>query len=204
MKRIAIATGLATLVGVTTIGVGFRTLHAVGAESAFGTVLDKVILLELAPLLTAVIVAARSGSAVCTELLAMRLNDELDALSVHGVDPWVYVGLPRLLGITLGTASLASVFALTTYCVAMFCTVPLGISLPPFAASLADAIHPRDVSILWTKSLLFGLAVAATTLARGFTWGKDGSDLPRMATRGVMDALITIFAIDALFAVLVR
>ncbi len=204
VEAVPIVAGLATLVGVTTIGVGFRTLTVLGAEGSFGTVLDKLILVELAPLLTAVIVAARSGSAVCTELLAMRLNDELDALAAHGVDPWVYVGLPRLIGITVGTACLTTVFALATYAVTLVSTIPLGIALPPFLASLAGAIEPQDVVLLWTKALLFGLAVAATTMARGFRWGHDSSDLPRMATRGAMDALITIFLIDAVFAVLVR
>lgn len=204
VEAVPLVAALGTLVGVTTVGVGFRTLHSIGAESAFGTVLEKVILMEFAPLLTAVIVAARSGSAVCTELLAMRLNDELDALSIHGVDPWVFVGLPRLIGLTLGTATLAVVFSLTTYAVTLVCTVPLGIALPPFAASLADAILPRDVLVLGVKALFFGFAVAATSLTRGFTWGSGVADLPRVGARGVMDALITVFVIDALFAVLVR
>lgn len=203
VQAVPLVAGLAALVGVTTVGVGFGTLHALGAEASFGTVLEKVVLLELAPLLTAVIVAARSGSAVSTELLAMRLNDELDALTAHGIDPWVYVGLPRLVGITLGTASLTTVFALAAYAVTLVSTIPLGIALPPFLGSLADAILPRDVLVLWTKAVLFGLGVAATTMSRGFSYGRDTSDLPRMATRGVMDAMITIFMLDAVFAVFV-
>ncbi|MFZ5476876.1 MAG: MlaE family ABC transporter permease [Myxococcota bacterium] len=202
VEAVPLVCGLATLVGVTTMGVGFRTLHAFGAEGAFGTVLEKIIAIELAPLLTAVIVAARTGSAICTELLAMRLNDETDALAVHGVDPWVFMGVPRLVGVTLATASLAVAFTATTYAVCLLATVPLGIALPPFAASLADAITPRDVLLLGAKGLCFGLAVAGTTLHRGFTYGRDVSDLPRAGTRGVMDALITVFVLDALFAVL--
>lgn len=203
VEAVPLVASLATMVGVTTVGVGFRTLHAIGAESAFATVLEKVILMEFAPLLTAVIVAARSGSAVCTELLAMRLNDELDALSVHGVDPWVFVGLPRLVGLTVGTATLAVVFSVTTYAVTLVCTVPLGIALPPFARSLADAVLPHDVMVLGLKAVLFGLAVAGTSLTRGLTWGTNVADLPRVGARGVMDALLTVFVIDALFAVLV-
>ena len=204
VEAVPLVAALATLVGVSTIGVGFRTLHAIGAEAAFGTLLATIIVTELAPLLTAIVVAARAGSAVCTELLAMRLNDEFDALSVHGVDPWVYVGLPRLVGVTVGTTALTVVFALTTYAVTLLSTVPLDIPLPPFAAMLGDAIQPTDVLVLGLKGLFFGLAVAGTTLARGFTWGTDSSDLPRAATRGVVDALVTIFLIDALFAVLVN
>lgn len=200
VEAVPLIAALATLVGVTTMAVGFRTLHTFGAEAAFGTLVEQIIVIELAPLLTAIVVAARTGSAVCTELLAMRLNDELDALSVHGVDPWVFVGLPRIIGITVATASLTLVFAASAYAACLVCTVPMGTALPPFAMMLADAIRPSDVVTVAAKGLLFGLAVATTTLHRGFTFGSDGSDLPRAATRGVMDAMVTIFLIDAVFA----
>jgi len=77
------------------MGVGYRTLVGFGAQRDFGDLMRLVVLTEFGPLLTALIVIGRSGTAITTELAGMRLNHEIDALEAHGVNPFAYLAVPR-------------------------------------------------------------------------------------------------------------
>src|SRR5262249_52804444 len=83
------------------MGGGYRTLAGWGAQRDFGDLMRLVVLTEFGPLLTALIVIGRSGTAITTELAGMRLDDEIDALEAHGVDPYSYLAAPRLFGVAI-------------------------------------------------------------------------------------------------------
>ena len=77
-----------------------------------------------------------------------------------------------------------------------------GISMPIYSRDLGEAILSADITRCATKGLLFGLTIPAVTLYHGFTIRREITEIPRAGTRAVVGAMITVFALDALFALL--
>ena len=184
------------------MGVGYTTLAGWGAQRDFGSLMRLVVLGEFGPLLTALIVIGRSGTAVTTELAGMRLNHEIDALEVHGVDVLGYLAAPRLFGVALANLCATLFLVLSTYagCVLLAPFISLT-SVEIFVRDLGGAIFPRDVARLVLKGLLFGLAVPIVTVWHGMTLAQDVNEIPRAGTRAVVGAMALVFTLDAAVAV---
>jgi len=189
------------LLAAVMMGVGYTTLAGWGAQRDFGGLMRLVVVRELGPLLTAIIVIGRSGTAVTTELAGMRLNREIDALEIHGVDVLGYLAAPRLFGVALANLCLTLFMVLAAYagCVLLAPFVAQS-SMEIFVRDLGHAIFPRDVAKLTMKGLLFGLAIPIVTVYQGLTLRYDVNELPRAGTRAVVSAMGLVFAIDALVA----
>ncbi|MFI5120121.1 MAG: ABC transporter permease, partial [Thermoanaerobaculia bacterium] len=106
VQALALVCSAGLLVAGVMMGVGYRTLAGFGAEGNFGDLMRLAVLTEFGPLLTALIVIGRSGTAITTELANMRLNQEIDALQAHGVNPFAYLAVPRLFGVALANLAL--------------------------------------------------------------------------------------------------
>jgi phospholipid/cholesterol/gamma-HCH transport system permease protein len=189
------------LIAGVMMGLGYRTLADLGAERDFGDLMRLAVLTEFGPLLTALIVIGRSGTAITTELAGMRLNQEIDALEAHGVNPFAYLAVPRLFGVALANLALTLFMVGSAYlgCLLLAPLMP-GVSIPIFVRDLGGAILPGDISRCAAKGLLFGLTIPAITLYHGFTLRRDINEIPRAGTRAVVGAMITVFALDALVA----
>lgn len=195
--------GLA-LAGVM-MGVGYRTLFGWGAQRDFGDLMRLVVLTEFGPLLTALIVIGRSGTAITTELAGMRLDHEIDALEAHGVDPFAYLAVPRLLGVASANLALTLFLVGSTY-LGCLLLAPLmqGISLPIFVRDLGAAMLPAGVRRCAVKGLVFGLTIPVVTVYHGFTLRRDVNEIPRAATRAVVGSMTAVFALDAFIALVGR
>ena len=193
--------GAGLLLAAVMMGIGYTTIAGWGAQRDFGDLMRLVVLNEFGPLLTALIVIGRSGTAVTTELAGMRLNREIDALEVHGVDVLGYLAAPRLFGVALANLCLTLFLVLSAYagCVLLAPFVSLT-SIEIFVRDLGAAIFPRDVARLAVKGLLFGLAIPIVTVYHGLTLKQDLNEIPRAATRAVVGAMVFVFTIDALLA----
>jgi phospholipid/cholesterol/gamma-HCH transport system permease protein len=183
------------------MGVGYRTLTGWAAQRAFGDLMRLVVLTEFGPLLTALIVIGRSGTAITTELAGMRLNYEIDALEAHGVDPYAYLAAPRLFGVACANLALTLCLIASTYlgCV-LLAPLMQGISMPIFLRDLGEAMLPGALRRCVLKALLFGLTIPIVTVYHGFTLRPDINEIPRAATRAVVGAMSGVFALDALVA----
>jgi phospholipid/cholesterol/gamma-HCH transport system permease protein len=203
VQALALVCSAGLLVAGVMMGVGYRTLAAVGAEESFGDLMRLAVLTEFGPLLTALIVIGRSGTAITTELAGMRLNQEIDALQAHGVNPYAYLAVPRLFGVALANLALTLFMVASAYlgCVLLAPLTP-GVSMPIFIRDLGGAILSADITRCATKGLLFGLAIPSVTLYHGFTIRREITEVPRAGTRAVVGAMITVFALDALVALL--
>jgi phospholipid/cholesterol/gamma-HCH transport system permease protein len=193
--------GAGLLLAAVMMGIGYTTLAGWGAQRDFGDLMRLVVLNEFGPLLTALIVIGRSGTAVTTELAGMRLNREIDALEVHGVDVLGYLAAPRLFGVALANLCLTLFLVLSAYagCVLLAPFVSLT-SIEIFVRDLGGAIFPRDIARLVVKGLLFGLAIPIVTVYHGLTLKQDLNEIPRAATRAVVGAMVFVFTIDAVVA----
>lgn len=185
------------------MGVGYRKLAGWGAQRDFGDLMRLVVLTEFGPLLTALIVIGRSGTAITTELAGMRLNHEIDALEAHGVDPYAYLAAPRLFGVACSNLALTlCLIASTTLGCVLLAPLMHGISMPIFLRDLGEALLPEALRRCVVKALLFGLTIPIITVYHGFTVGQDINEIPRAATRAVVGALSAVFALDAFVALL--
>ena len=183
------------------MGVGYRTLAGWAAQRAFGDLMRLVVLTEFGPLLTALIVIGRSGTAITTELAGMRLNYEVDALEAHGVDPYAYLAAPRLFGVACANLALTICLVASTYLgCALLAPLMQGISMPIFLRDLGEAMRPGALGRSVIKALLFGLTIPVVTVYHGLTIRQDINEIPRAATRAVVGAMSAVFAIDAIVA----
>lgn len=199
----ALVAGMALLLGAVTLIQAFSQLSGLGAEHYIGPLMVLIILRELGPLLTAVLVIGRSATAIAAELGAMQLNGEVDALAAHGVDPYQYLLLPRWLGV------LASVFALVVCFDAaalgggfLVARLKYGVTWGFFMASVRQALSNLDFAATLLKAALFAGAITFHACHFGLRVRRSQTEIPQAVTRTVVSALAAVFVIDGLIAAL--
>jgi phospholipid/cholesterol/gamma-HCH transport system permease protein len=171
--------------------------------SLTGKILVWVVLRELAPLLTAVIIIARSGTAIAAELGTMKITGEIEAIEMLGIPTQRYLIMPRIMGVTTSFVVLTLYFVLTAF-IGSFIIASIGWHLPydQFIQGILSSLRIKEVVMLFTKSLLFGLFVSATCCCYGLSVGRSATEIPQAATRAVMTSLFTVFLLDGLITYL--
>lgn len=192
---------IAVLLGIVIIT---QVISLVGHNGSLsGKILVWVILRELAPLLTAIVIVARSGTAIATELGSMKLNHEIESLQMMGISIERYLVFPRIAGVTV------SVIVLTLYCVffafiASFLTASLGWHIPfeQFSQGVISAVGIQELVILFSKSILFGLFISATCCSYGLNVSTSVTEIPQSATKAVISSLLAVFLLDGVITYL--
>ena len=171
--------------------------------SLTGKVLVWVVLRELAPLLTAMIVIARSGTAIAAELGSMKINREIDTLELMGIPAERYLILPRIMGVTTSICFLTAYFVLTSF-IGGFLIVSVGRHIPydQFLQGIVSSLGLREVVVLVVKSVSFGIAIPLICCQAGMSVGSSATEVPQAATRAVINSLFTVFLLDGLITYL--
>lgn len=199
------ALGRAGLIGAL-IGIVILTQVAglVGKNAALGVrVLVWVVIRELGPLFSAILVISRSSSAVAAELAAMSVNREIEVLRGLGVSPLRYLVVPRVVGIAVSLAALAAWFEAVT--IAGGLALSSVIVKLPFLTQLQNitgALSVRDLGASVIKSLLFGLLVAAAACYHGLRVGTSITEIPQVTTRAIMQGLTLVVVANVLLTVI--
>ncbi|HUN74716.1 MAG TPA: ABC transporter permease [Steroidobacteraceae bacterium] len=203
VTAIPIVALIAFLISVIIAYMGAQQLQRFGAVVFVVDLVTIGVLRELAVLLTAIIVAGRSGSAFAAELGAMRLNDEVDALQAMGIDPYEALLLSRLVGLAIALPLLtiiADVIGLAGG--ALLCRFLLAIPLPQYMARVHDAIAPTTFWVGLIKAPVFAILIGLAGTYRGMQVRDSSRELGRLTTVAVVEALFLVILADALFAVL--
>jgi len=192
---------IAILTGASVVLQVHVWLSKVGQSQLTGPFLVLVVVRELAPLLANLVVIGRSGNAIAAELGQMAVAGEVRALSAQGVDPGVYLVLPRVVGTVVSVACLAVYFAAVALVSGYGAIVLLHIRGPGalyFVNQLAAAIDGRDLANTAAKTILPALTagVICTTEGLGIA-GRAGTEVPRATTRAVQRSVAWLFAIFA-------
>ena len=200
------ALGLVSLVALLA-GVGVVTQAQVwlGQSDIVGALLVAVILRELGPLLVNFIVIARSGTAVATELAGMRVRGEIDVLDAQGMDPFVYLILPRVAGMALSVLALVVCFVAISLAGGYLFGVLLGVARgtpAQFMDAVFGAITPRDVPAFLVKTLLPPALTAAICCIEGLGVGNSVNEIPQAGTRAVVRSLAASLVVGVLASVL--
>ncbi len=198
-----LVSGTALLLGAVTLIQAFSQLSGLGAENYIGALMVPIILRELGPLLTAMLVIGRSSTAIAAELGAMQLSGEVDALAVHGVNPYQYLLLPRWLGVLIAVFALV-VFFDTTALAGGFLVARLkyGVTFGFFMDSVRQTLSNRDFVATLLKVLLFTGAITFHACHFGLRIRHSQTEIPQAVTKTVVSALVAIFLIDGLIAAL--
>jgi phospholipid/cholesterol/gamma-HCH transport system permease protein len=160
---------------------------------------------ELAPIIVAVIVAGRSGAAFTAQLGSMRLTEETDAIRTLGLSPMQVLVLPRVLALMLVLPLLVFVGDVMSLVGAMAIAGPmLDVSSAAFLARLREALDVRHVFVGLAKAPLFALFIAVIGCRMGMTVGRDTRALGAATTSTVVQSIVAVILLDAVFAVLMQ
>jgi len=169
-----------------------------------GSIMVAVVVRELGPLLAALLVLARIGTANVVELGTARALGEVESLEALGIDPVHYLVVPRVVGLALGVFSLTSYLIIgavvSGYLWAFIQDVPL---LPgDYFRELALSLSPIDFVLLAVKTCSFGFIIAVVTCYHGLAQPIRLDEVSRATVRAVAQSIIACVLLDALFIIL--
>ena len=190
--------------GLVIIGQTVSLLQRVNANQFLGTIMVTVVVRELGPLLTALIVLSRTGTANVIELGTARAMGEVEALEALGIDPIHYLVVPRVIGMALGIFSLTVYLIigalLSGYLWAFLQNVPLRPG--DYFAQLAGSLRVLDFVALALKTSLFGAIIATATCYHGLAQPLRLEEISSATIRAVAQSVILCIFLDALFILL--
>jgi phospholipid/cholesterol/gamma-HCH transport system permease protein len=202
IQAIPIVSLIAFLISVIIAYLSAQQLRQFGAEIFTVDLVAIAVLREMGVLLTAIIVAGRSGSAFAAEIGVMRLNDEIDALHSMGVDPFEVLVLPRLIGLLIALPLLTIVAdAMGLAGGALLSSLLLDISLTQFIPRLQDALAPTTFWAGLIKAPVFAVLIAMVGTYRGMQVRDSSRELGRLTTVAVVQSIFLVIFADAIFAV---
>jgi phospholipid/cholesterol/gamma-HCH transport system permease protein len=194
----------AAALGFLVIGQTVSALARVGATEYLGSTMVIVVVRELGPLLTAMLVLARVGTANVIELGTARAMGEVEALEALGIDPVHYLIVPRVIGMALGVFSLTVYLIIgalaSGYLFAFLQDVPL--TPGGYFKQITEALGWLDFALLALKTMAFGFFIAVVTCYHGLAQPLRLEDVSRVAVRAVTQGVVVCVLIDALFIVL--
>jgi phospholipid/cholesterol/gamma-HCH transport system permease protein len=203
VRLLAMVSFIGAALGLLIVGQTVALLTRVGAQDYIGTVMVTVVVRELGPLLTALLVLARAGTSNVVELGTVRALGEVEALESLGIDPVHYLVVPRVLGLS------TAVFCLTTYLIVITMAsgwlftflqdVPM--RLGAYIGQLGDALHWQDFVLLALKTVLFGIIIAVVNCYHGLARPLRMEDISRVTTRAVVESVTGCVMLDAVFLV---
>ena len=193
------------LIGVTLSYLSALQLRSVGADLFIVNILGISIIRELGPVLVAVLVAGRSGSAMTAQIGVMRVTEEIDALTAMGISRSIRVVLPKLLALTVVMPLLvlwASAIALIGGMLSAM--LQLDISPTYFVQNLQRAVPVANLVIGLTKGIVFGFIIAWVACHFGLRVKPNTESLSANTTTSVVTAITLVILADAVFAINTR
>lgn len=191
---------LSFAIGVMLAIQGIHTLKQFGAETQVVLGIALSVTREFGPLITGILVAGRSGSALAARIGTMNVNQEIDALRVMGINPVRYLVSPVMVAmlIMLPLVTLFSDFA-ALFGGAVFCRLELGLSFAAYWDQGTQFITPNDVLQGLAKSVVFAVIIALVGVSNGFSVSGGAEGVGKSTTRAVVLSISYIVVADMLF-----
>jgi phospholipid/cholesterol/gamma-HCH transport system permease protein len=194
---------LAFLIGVVLAYQGAGQLKQFGAEIFTINLLGVSILREIGGLITAIIVAGRSGSAFTAHLGTMRVNEEIDAMQTMGLNTVDTLVLPRVIGLVIALPLLtfyADIMALIGG--AAMCYFDLGIDIPVYLHQLNQAVGVNTLIVGLVKAPVFAFVISLVGCYEGFNVERNAASVGLLTTRSVVESVFLVIVLDAAFSVM--
>jgi phospholipid/cholesterol/gamma-HCH transport system permease protein len=189
------------LVGITIIIQAMTNMPKFGVGEYFGNILVLVVVRELGPFFTSLVVVGRSGSALAAYIGNMRVSKELSALEVMGIDPVRFIVMPAFVGMVVSMVCLSVYFDVIAIIGGYFIAqvrvaIPFGI----FMSTVLDAMRPQDIVISMLKNVLFGAIIALMSCYYGLAV-TNMREVPQAALKSVVGCMITTLLINILVTI---
>jgi len=202
VDAVGIAGLLGFLIGLILAFQSAVAMKKFGAEIYVADLVVISLFRELGPLITAFVLASRSGSAFAAEIGTMKIDEEIDALTTMGFDPTDFLVIPRIMA---GIIALPLLTIFNIFCGLVGCAVVMvlmGYPVVTFIERMQSASGLTDLFGGLAKTLVFGLSVAAIGCMRGLQTETGSSAVGEAATRAVVTGIVAIILVDGAFAVL--
>ncbi|MFZ9396011.1 MAG: MlaE family ABC transporter permease [Erythrobacter sp.] len=190
------------LIGIVIAQQGAVQLEQFGAEALTVNLVGRITLRELGVLMTAIMVAGRSGSAFAAQIGTMKLTEEVDAMRTIGISPVEALVIPRILAAVIMMPLLgfySSVVAIVGG--AVVGDLMLGIPFWTFLTRIQEVVPDHDLWVGLIKALPFGLIVALAGCYHGMQVRGNSEEVGRRTTMAVVSAIFAVIVLDAFFAV---
>ena len=201
VRAIGIIGMMAAAIGAMLAIQGIYSLKIFGAEGHVVVGVAFSMVREFAPLITGILVAGRSGSALSARLGTMKISQEIDALEVMGINPVRFLVVPALIASVIMVPMLTIMsMGLGMLTAGLYVNAALGISLAAFAEQAIDVLSVGDVMHGIGKSAIFGFLIALIGVLNGFLVKGGAEGVGKATTRSVVQCISAIVITDMLFA----
>lgn len=192
---------LGTLIGIIIIT---QVKNIVGSNAVLtGKILVWTMLREVGPLFAAIIIIARSCTAIAAELGSMKVNREMDSLRVMGINPFFYLIIPRIAGITIAVFILTFYFQVSAIIGGLVLSSLL-VDIPFFqhVASIFSVLSFFEIGISFLKSAIFGLVISTVSCYHGFGVQASITEIPQATIKAVMQSLFIVFIFNGIITLI--
>ena len=202
-QALGITAAVGFLIGIVLSYLSSEQLKAFGADMFIVNILGIGIIRELGPVICAVLVAGRSGSAITAQLGVMRVTEELDALAVMGIPYTVRLILPKVVALSIAMPLLILwTSGIALICGAISANLQLGFSVTQFLTGLPAAVPTVNLWLGVGKGVVFGALIALVACHFGLRIKPNTESLGAGTTSSVVTSITTVITADAVFAVL--
>jgi phospholipid/cholesterol/gamma-HCH transport system permease protein len=185
---------IAFLIGAIVLVIGSGITQKVGVSGIYAALVRYVLLRELAPLLTAIILIARSGTAISTEIGNMKVNNEIDVLCSLGINIRHFIIGPRIVGFTISLLGLTYFFFFIGIAGGYIVTYLLiGLRFSSFINAIFTSVSVYDINVVAIKCLAMGLIISTISCYNGFLVKRSTTEVPIFSTRSVVISLKLCF-----------
>ena len=202
VNAVPIVSLLAFLIGLVIVYMGSAQLAKFGAQVFAVNLLEIATLRELGPILTAIVVAGRSGSAFTAQIGAMKSNEELSAMRVMGLEPMELLVIPRVLGLMIMLPVLIVVADLAGIMGgAIASAVTMDLNFSSFLARMQETANINNLYVGLIKAPFFAAAIALVGCFHGYQVTGSAESVGRLTTKSVVKSIFLVIIIDAVFAI---
>jgi phospholipid/cholesterol/gamma-HCH transport system permease protein len=204
-QALPIVTIVSLLLGLILAFVGAVELKQFGADIYVANLVSVAMFREMAAVMTAIVLAGRTGAAYAAHIGTMQVNEEVDALIAMGIPPVEYLVLPRVLALVVMTPLLC-VYANLMGLIGGYLVVVsmLNVTGLAYIEQTQQSVTMTDFSIGIVKGVVFGMIVAVCGCLKGINCGRSAADVGGAATEAVVTSILFIIIADGLFGVILN
>ena len=193
------------LIGVVLAYLISQQLRQFGADAFIVNILGISLIRELGPVLAAILIAGRSGSAITAQIGVMRVTEELDAMRVMGIARGFRLVMPRALALAIAMPLISVWTTIAALLGGMLAAdISMGVTPSFFINSLPAAVEVANLTLATAKSIVFGLLIALVACHYGLRVKPNTESLGQGTTASVVTSITIVILVDALFAVLFK
>lgn len=201
IQALPIITMMSVTIGMMLAIQGIYTLRVFGAEEQVTVGIGFSVVREFGPLITGIIVAGRTGSSLAARIGTMRISQEIDALTVMGINPVRFIVAPALIAMMVMVPALTFWADLVMLAGAgWYVSVALGMSLAAYTDRIVEIISVGDLMHGLSKSLLFAMLITLVGVINGANVSGGAEGVGKMTTRSVVLSISAIIVTDMVFA----